>query len=310
MSVEAVELVDDAPELSRSGVTVLWSGLMAPPETMLPLGDVDDVVLVDDVPLAVVSVVIEPPGLPAVDDVDDDGLVLDMAPLLEVSRLAVDLLMVTIWAQSSRSRLADADALPTPLTLPETLADGADARQVMLTLSPLLRFLREAAAAASTLSVRLVAPVVAGDAFKVTVRAVWSVETTSAVTAVVDDEVVELDVPIVLLEPLVLGEVEALDDGLPKVDDDVEDGLEDELDVSNVELVRVLAVDLLMAVTAEHWWSVAMSPLTSARALTLPLVVEVVEPMLALAVLSMSARQVRLTTSPAWMSFRLETALP
>jgi hypothetical protein len=113
-------------------------------------------------------------GLENVEElVEDDGLVLlVIEELLEVSRLADCLLIVTTWAQSSRSTEAAADALPMPLALPETLAAGDVARQVMLTLSPLFKSLSDAAALASTLSVRLLAPVVAGEAFRVMVRAV------------------------------------------------------------------------------------------------------------------------------------------
>jgi hypothetical protein len=126
--------------------------------------------LVDEVLL---SAVIEPPGLPTDELVEDDGLELEIAELLGVSRLATDLLIDTTCAQSSRPSEAEADALPTPLTLPDTLADGDDvARQVTLTLSPLFRSLRSAAAFESTLSVRLLAPVMAGDGFRVMVRAV------------------------------------------------------------------------------------------------------------------------------------------
>jgi hypothetical protein len=61
--------------------------------------------------------------------------------------------------------------------------------------------------------------------------------------------------------------------------------------MSDVELVRVLAVDLLIEVTAAHSWSAAMSE---------------EEP----AFLFVSALHVRSTLSPALMSFRLATALP
>lgn len=111
-------------------------------------------------------------GLENVEElVEDDGLVLDIEELLDDS-IAADLLIVTTWAQSSRSTEAAADALPMPLALPETLAAGDVARQVMLTLSPLFKSLSDAAALASTLSVRLLAPVVAGEALRVMVRAV------------------------------------------------------------------------------------------------------------------------------------------
>jgi len=84
-----------------------------------------------------------------------------------------------------------------------------------------------------------------------------------------------------------------------------DDGLEDVVDVL---LVRVLAVDLLMAVTDAHWLSVPASAETSARALTLAPAALVLA--LASAFFEESALHVRSTKSPALMSFRLETALP
>jgi len=94
------------------------------------------------------------------------------------------------------------------------------------------------------------------------------------------DALLELDG---LLYELVL---EDDDDGLVLDADD--DGLEDD-----EELLRVLAVDLLMAVTAEHCWNDV-----------------VVLVAIGSAVLLLAWRQVKLTTSPAWTSLRLATAFP
>src|SRR5688572_1074393 len=119
-------------------------------------------------------------GLVDVDEELLDGLV-DIE--LEESMLAVVLLIVRIEEQVSRSAEALTEALPMPLALPDTLADGDASRQVIRTLSPLFRSLRLAAALESTLSVRLLAaPVVPAEGRRVTVRALWSAETTSAVT--------------------------------------------------------------------------------------------------------------------------------
>jgi hypothetical protein len=142
---------------------------------------------VDDVVLLVVLLVlldglvdeVEVDGLVEV-DVDMDGLVevdVEVDGLLRVDELlvvlvAVVLLMVTIEEQSSRFAPIEADALPTPLTLPETPAEGEALLQVMRTWSPLLRSLRTAAALESTVSVRLLdAPAVAAAGFRVMVRA-------------------------------------------------------------------------------------------------------------------------------------------
>jgi hypothetical protein len=168
------------------------------------------------------------------------------------------------------------------------------------------------------------------------VRALWSAETTSAVTVapavadVVDD--MELDdglLELVVEEPDVDGLVEALalDDGLLYVDDEVvDDGLElepdvdglvdalalddglldveDMLDEDGLELlVRVLAVDLLIAVTAAQSCRVAIEELWLAE-------VEVEVVLALVSAFFVSDLQVRLTTSPAVKSFRLEMALP
>lgn len=181
----AVVAVLDGDDASRDGVTVLWSGVIAPPEDMLP--DVVELVvllvlldgLVEDVVVdGLVEVVADDDGLPKVEeDVLDDGLVdVDVDGLVVVEELdvprAVVLLIVRIDEQSSRFADTVADALPTPLALPDTLADGDVWRQVTRTWSPLFKSLRTAAALASTVSVRLLAaPVVAWAGFRVMVRA-------------------------------------------------------------------------------------------------------------------------------------------
>ena len=88
-----------------------------------------------------------------------------------------------------------------------------------------------------------------------------------------------------------------LDDGPEYVDDE-----------GDVLLVFVEALVLLMAVTEAHSCSAVMS--AEVPTLAVALVVPALVLTLASAFLEASARQVRLTTSPAWMSFRLETALP
>ena len=146
--------VDGLPELV---VDVLEDGLA---------DDVVDVLDVEDG----LELEVDVDGLPNVEeDVLEDGLV--VVELLDVPR-ADDLLIVRTEEQSSRLAPAEADALPTPLTLPETLALGAVWRQVMLTLSPLFRSLRLAAAFESTVRVRLLAaPDVEAAGFSVIVRA-------------------------------------------------------------------------------------------------------------------------------------------
>jgi hypothetical protein len=79
--------------------------------------------------------------------------------------------------------------------------------------------------------------------------------------------------------------LDAEDDGL-LLDDD--DGLE-----YDEELLRVLAADLLMAVTAEHCWNDVLVLVAIGSA-----------------VLLLAWRQVKLTTSPAWISLRVATAFP
>jgi hypothetical protein len=136
-------------------------------------------------------------------DIDPLGPSVVLLELL--SKLAFVLLIERTDEHLSRSMEARADALPTPLTLPETLAAGdEDSLQVTRTLSPLLMSFREASAFASTLSVRgLAAPEVASAGFKVIVRADWSADTTSAVTVLdADEEVLAVDDVVEVAEPV------------------------------------------------------------------------------------------------------------
>ena len=91
----------------------------------------------------------------------------------------------------------------------------------------------DAAALASTVRVRLLAaPEVDCAGFRVTVRAVWSAATTSAVTVApveVDEDVVALLLDGLVDELDVDGLLEV--DGLVEVDDEVlDDGLDDDAD--------------------------------------------------------------------------------